>query len=450
LNSTPGRIAFDNARISLDGMNGSGDVTLTTGARTYAKANLALDRLDLKQYTGSSGPRGAGGAIATWSESAIDFAGLRAIDADLAFAVDALSAGGLRIGRSVLDFDLRAGKLRANLKQMALYGGNGTGTVTLNGAGAAPDVGIDLALSGVKAEPLLTDGAGFNRLSGVGNMTLKLAAAGRSQSAMMRSLDGTVQIKFEDGAVKGANLAEVARTIQSVLTGAAIGASAKTDFAELSGSLVVQNGVGRNEDLKLLNPFVRLSGAGVLDVGNQTLNYRVEPRAVRSMEGQGGKNDLRGVGIPFKIKGPWSKLSYSPDLTGVTTGVIDSIVQGRDPLEDLKNQTGLDALFGNKKPPAAAQPAPAPEAPAPAPAPTPAPTPPQPQPAAPPPAEPKPQPQPAPAPESQPQEETAPPPAQNDQSVPSNTQQEGAAEPQKPKQKRKVAPEDVLKGLLGQ
>ncbi len=437
LNSTPQRIAFDNARISLDGMNGSGDLTLTTGARTYAKANLALDRLDLNQYTGGGGPRGSGGTIPPWSESAIDFAPLRAVDADLAFVVDALSAGGLRIGRSALDFDLRAGKLRAALKQMALYGGNGTGTITLNGAGATPDVGIDLALSGIRAEPLLTDAAGFNRLSGIGNITLKLAAAGRSQQAMMRSLDGTVQIKFEDGAIKGANLAEIARTIQSVLTGAATGAAAKTDFAELSGSLIVQNGVGRNEDLKLLNPFVRLSGAGVVDVGNQALNYRVEPRAVRSLEGQGGKSDLRGVGIPFKIKGPWSKLSYSPDLTGVTTGVIDSIVQGRDPLEDLKTQTGLDELFGKKKKP----PVPQPETPQQG----------QPQPSQPAPQEPTPAPQPqSPPAEPQPQDAPAPPAAQDEQGVPPNPQQEGAAQPQKPAPKRKVQPEDVLKGLFGQ
>lgn len=418
LTSVPSRIVFDNVRIALDGMNGTGDLTLTTGARTHAKANLSLDRLDLNPYLGGgAGARsGGGGTIAAWSDDAIDASGLRAIDADLAFAVDALNVGGLRIGRSALDFTLAGGKLSANLKQMALYGGNGKGVVTLNGAGAAPQIGIDVALSGVKAEPFLTDAAGFNRLSGVGNFTLNLDAAGRSQRALMSGLDGTVQMKLEDGAVKGVNLAEIARTIQSALSGSAIGASAKTDFAEFSATLVVKNGVGRNDNLQLLNPFVRLTGAGTVDVAGQRLDYRVEPRAVRSNEGQGGQSNLRGIGIPFLIKGPWSRLSYTPDLSGIANTAIDSIIKGEDPLDAIKKETGLDQLFGNKKkkPPADTPQAVPPES----------------------------------APDSQKETEPAPPAEQGDQTVPPNPQQEGA-QPQKNDPNKKPDPMDVLKGLLG-
>jgi AsmA protein len=421
LTSVPARIVFDNVKIALDGMNGSGDVTLTTTrARSYAKANLSLDRLDLNPYLGGgAGAKPAVGTIAPWSDDAIDASALKAIDADLAFAVDALNVGGLRIGRSVLDFAFSGGKLRANLKQMALYGGGGKGSVTLSGAGVAPEIGIDVALSGIRAEPLLTDAAGFNRLSGTGNMTLKLAGAGRSQRALMSSLDGTVAMKLEDGAIKGVNLAEIARTIQSALSRSAVGAAAKTDFAELSATLAIKNGVGRNDDLRLLNPFVRLTGAGTVDVARQQLDYRVDPRAVGSSEGQGGKQNLRGVGIPFLIKGPWSRLTYAPDLSGIANTAIDSIIKGEDPLDAIKNETGLDQLFGNKKKPQ--QP----------PAETPQTTP----------QEPKPQP----APEQEP--EGAQPAEQPDEGEP-NQQQEGA-QPQKDDPKQTPEPLDVLKELLG-
>jgi uncharacterized protein involved in outer membrane biogenesis len=434
LNSSPARFVFDNVKVSLDGMNGSGDLTLTTGARPYAKAALSLDRLDLNPYLGGgAGPRSTGGTIAPWSDDAIDASALKAIDADLAFAVDALNVGGLRIGRSVLDFGLSGGKLTANLTQMALYGGNGKGVVTLSGASGAPALGIDVALSGIRAEPLLTDAAGFNRLSGTGNMTLKLSGAGRSQRALMSSLDGTVAMKLEDGTVKGVDLAAVARTIQSALSRSAIGTAAKTDFAEFTGSLVVQNGIGRNDDLRLLNPYVRLTGAGTVDVAGQRLDYRVDPRAVSSSEGQGGKQDLKGVGIPFLIKGPWARLTYAPDLSGLANTAIDSIIKGEDPLEAIKNQTGLDQLFGNKKKPQT----PPGQTPQTAPQ-----TPPQ-----APPQEPQPSPQPS-APTESPAQPEPVPEEQRDQSVPPNPQQEGA-QPQKNDPKQKPDPLDVLKGLLG-
>ncbi len=352
LRSTTGEIAFKKATISLDGMNGSGNLVLeTSGKRPHAKGDFELDRLDLNPYLGSGADvKGStAGSGAAWSDAPIDFAGLRSIDAHLDFAVNALVVGGMQIGRSALDIALSDGKLRANLKQMALYGGNGTGVISLNGESGAPQVGLDLRFAGVQGEPFLTDAAGFTRLSGTGNIALKVAAAGGSQRALMKALGGTMQIKFEDGAIKGVNLAEIARTIQSALSGTAVGAGAKTDFAELSGSFVIKDGVGANKDLKLLNPFVRLSGAGLVDIGNQTLDYRVEPKAVRSAEGQGGQGDLGGIGIPFRIKGPWNHLSYAPDLSGVLNSTVDSILKGGDPLESLKDSSGLGDLFGGKK-----------------------------------------------------------------------------------------------------
>jgi AsmA protein len=361
LRSTASAIAFAQAKLSLDGMNGSGNLTLdTSGARPQAKGDFELDRLDLNPYLGSGAAAqgGAAGSAAAWSDSAIDFSALQSVDADLDFAVNALSVGGMKIGRSALDIALDSGKLRANLKQMALYGGNGSGVISLGGANA-PQVALDLSFKGVQGEPFLTDAAGFTRLSGTGNIALKVAATGSSQRALMKALDGTMQITFTDGAIKGVNLAEIARTIQSALSGTAVGPGAKTDFAELSGSFVIRDGVAANKDLKLLNPFVRLSGAGIVDIGNQTLDYRVEPKAVRSAEGQGGQGNLGGIGIPFRIKGPWSKLSYAPDLSGVLDSTVDSILKGGDPLESLKDSSGLGDLFGGKKKPAPGAPPPA-------------------------------------------------------------------------------------------
>ncbi len=358
LSSTPTQIAFRQAKLSLDGMNGSGNLTLQTSRATpYAKGDFTLDRLDLNPYMGSGTPaknEAAAGGARPWSDSSIDFSALKTIDADLDFAVNALSVGGLNIGRSALGIGLAGGRMRANLKQLALYGGNGTGVISLSGASGTPQFGLDLSFVGVQAEPFLTDAARFNRLSGTGNIAFKVAGAGRSQRAWMHSLGGTAQIKLEDGAIKGINLAEIARTIQSALTGSAVGGAAKTDFAELSGTFVIRGGVAANKDLKLLNPFVRLNGAGIIDIGNQTIDYRVEPKAVRSGEGQGGKGDIAGFGIPFRIRGPWSNPSYEPDLTGVLNTTVDSILKGKNPLDSLKESTGLSdfvpELVGKKKP----------------------------------------------------------------------------------------------------
>jgi AsmA protein len=161
------------------------------------------------------------------------------------------------------------------------------------------------------------------------------------------------------------NLAQVARTVQAALSGQAVGAAASTDFAELSSTFTVADGVMATDNLRLLNPFVRLEGTGLVNIGAQTIDMRIAPRAVNNAQGQGGDATIAGLGIPFRISGPWSRVSFRPAL--------EEVVQSQ--LRDILNRQGEDnplgrlgeALFG-RTPPATTTPAADGETPAPQPA----------------------------------------------------------------------------------
>ncbi len=344
-----GVVEMKDARLSLDGMNGRGGLTLDQRKATpHLKGSMNFDRLNLDPYLGG-GPRDAaagGGGVPAWGEARLDLSALHLMDADLVLAAEALSAGKLGIGKCVLALGLSSGKLRANLKQLELYGGTGKGVITLDEVASTPRLGVELSINGVQAEPFLTDATGFQRLTGLGDLMLRVMATGHSQAGLMRSLGGTAQFRFTDGTIKGVNLAEIARTISSVLTGNAVSPAASTDFSELSGTFVIKNGVAANKDLKLAGPFVRMNGAGLIDVGSQQMDYRVTPKVVATDQGQGGNHDIAGIGVPFRIAGPWSSLSYQPDLTGTATTAIDAILNGRNPLDALKGNGGLGGLFG--------------------------------------------------------------------------------------------------------
>jgi len=104
----------------------------------------------------------------------------------------------------------------------------------------------------------------------------------------------------------------------------------------------------------MLNPYVRLDGRGLINVGAQTIDMRIAPRAVNSIEGQGGDAALGGLGIPFRVVGPWSNVSFRPALEDVVQNQLRDILsrQGTDnPLGRLG-----DTLFG-RTPAAPAAPA---------------------------------------------------------------------------------------------
>jgi AsmA protein len=323
---------FTDAKIAFDGMNATGNLTLDTGgARPNLKGNLDADRIDVNTYLGkSAGGGGAGGGSGGgdegWSTAPIDLSGLKALDMDFDFSTKEILFQQIKIADSALKLKLSNGVLNANLSKLNLYQGAGAGTLTVNGAGATPQIAANFKLAGLAAEPFLTDAADFKRLQGMTALDIAVTAAGRSQRDMVSALNGNGSIKFTDGKIKGINIAQLARNVFSAAaTGWQSGGAQDTDFSEMGGTFTITNGVLKNDDLRLLSPLIRVSGAGTVNMPPKTLNYRVEPKLVASLEGQGATGTAQGIEVPILITGSWSNPRFAPDLA--------SMIQNRENIE---------------------------------------------------------------------------------------------------------------------
>jgi AsmA protein len=126
----------------------------------------------------------------------------------------------------------------------------------------------------------------------------------------------------------------------------------------LGASFVVSDGVAATENLRLLNPFVRLEGAGLVNIGAQTVDMRIAPRAVRSAQGQGGDAGIAGLGIPFRVSGPWSRVSFRPAIEEIVQNQLRDILSQRGGSDNPLGALG-EALFGRgqQQTPAAETPA---------------------------------------------------------------------------------------------
>ncbi|MFQ5467289.1 MAG: AsmA family protein, partial [Kiloniellaceae bacterium] len=326
IDATDTRFAFSEAVIALDGMNAKGDLSADIGgAKPDLKGRLDVDRVDLNVYMPPAGtPTDSAGepAPAGWSDAPIALDGLKAANVDFTLTVGEILAQDIKVGRSAVRAVLKDGLLKVDLSELNLYGGTGTGRITVDARGPVPAVTKTFAIQGIQARPFLTDAAGFERLEGVGRMDISIATKGRGQKAMVEALDGKGAVKFENGAIVGINLAAMARNVGSAFLDPGADKTQKTDFAELSGTFTIDKGQLSNKDLLLLNPLIRLTGAGTVDLPARTLKYRVEPKVVASVEGQGGAAGAAGIAVPVIIEGPWDNLSYKPDLAGLATGAL--------------------------------------------------------------------------------------------------------------------------------
>ena len=351
-----GSYNFKNAKIAFDGMNATGNVAVSTvGQRPRIKGNLDLDRVDANVYmvddstapasSDGGGSGGSSGGDGGWSTTPIDLSGLKAVDADISITTKELLVKAIRIGTSAIDMTLNNGILSVDLNKLALYKGAGSGSLILNGATRVPQMNAAFKIGGVEAEPLLTDAAGFKRLSGLSAISFAVNATGRSQREIISSLDGNGDVKFTNGAIKGINLAQLMRTVFTApATGWTSGGTQDTDFSELGGTFTITRGLLTNKDLKLLSPLIRVAGSGTVDLPAQTLNYRVEPKLAATLEGQGG-GTAKGIEVPIIVSGPWSKPSFRPDLASM----LQNKEQTLDTIKSLKDGGGkalLNDLLG--------------------------------------------------------------------------------------------------------
>jgi AsmA protein len=110
----------------------------------------------------------------------------------------------------------------------------------------------------------------------------------------------------------------------------------------------VADGVAATDNVRLLNPYVRLFGSGLINIGAQSIDMRLEPRAVNTAQGQGGEANVAGYGIPFRVSGPWSRVQFRPAVEEIVQSQLRDILARQDQGNPL-TQLG-QVLFGNQPP----------------------------------------------------------------------------------------------------
>jgi AsmA protein len=271
------------------------------------------------------------------SEGKLDFSALNGLDLKGAIRIGALQVSKLKLTQLDAKLDLADGRVDIAPLRLTLYQGAASGSAMLNANGNS--LALKQNLSGVSINPLLRDLAGKDLLEGRGSVVLDLATHGDSVSAMKKSLSGNASISLRDGAIKGINLAQRLREFKDKL-GAAddttqqARAGEKTDFSELTASLKIAGGVAHNDDLAMKSPFLRLGGAGEIDIGAGRMNYLARTSVVGTSAGQGGKelSQLQGLTVPVRVSGPFANLAYKIE--------VDSLVRdaARAKLDETKKE----------------------------------------------------------------------------------------------------------------
>jgi len=311
-------------QLQLDDTRMTGRLGVDNFARPALDFAVQVDAIDLDRYLPpreketASAPASPGG-VASGGAEALPVEALRGLNLAGTVKLGALKAYNLRSSNIEFTIKSRDGLLRVHPAVAAMYEGQYSGDITVDARGKIPQLSLDEHVKGIKVGPLLRDLSGDDKLSGTGNVDVRLQGSGATPEALRRTLNGNAAFSFTNGRVKGVNIASLLRTAQARFRGQPPPADDQpneTDFTELQGTATVTDGIVRNNDLSAKSPLLRITGEGQVSLPAETIDYLLTTKIVGSLKGQGGKglDELKGVAIPVRISGTFSKPSYTPDL----------------------------------------------------------------------------------------------------------------------------------------
>ena len=307
--------------------------------------DVAIDQLNVDKYLP---PKPSGAPEKPQSktkepEKPIDVSALKTLELNGKLKIGQLQVENVKAANLRIAVKAHNGRLDVNPFAASLYQGSMAGTLMVNANGN--QYAVQQRLTGISIGPLLRDAANKDVLEGKGSVTLDVTTAGTLVSQLKRALNGNVRMELRDGAIKGIDLAGAVRTVKAKFGGQDAEGSGsqkeKTDFSDLSASFAIKNGIAHNEDLNLKSPFLRVTGAGDVDIAADSVNYVVKTAVVSSMAGQGGKElgELKGLTIPVRVSGPFDALKYKVEFSQMIGGA------GKDALK----ATAREALKENVK-----------------------------------------------------------------------------------------------------
>ncbi|MGH8461196.1 MAG: AsmA family protein [Stenotrophobium sp.] len=316
---------LNSINLKLDQTSITGNLGISDFATQAISFGLKADQLDADGYMApkadnKTGDSDTGTKKGDINATKIPTGALDALNIDGTVDIGSLKLSGLKLNDVHLKIAGPKGSAKQQTLTARLYGGQ---MVQSSHFGGGKTLAMKTQLKTIDAGPLLKDFLGKDYVSGIGSVDLDVTGAGDTVGNLRKTLNGTVGFNLQNGAVKGFNLGQIIRSAQAIIAGqtpsAADNTQKETDFASLSASGKISNGVLRSDNLDAKSPIFRLTGAGQVDLAKETIDYLAKPTIVESSTGQGGKNlsDLRGVTIPIQLSGNLFAPQYKLQLNDV-------------------------------------------------------------------------------------------------------------------------------------
>ena len=300
-----GSIRFKDAALRSDQGDIAGDGTLGLGAPRTLEARLRSAALDMDAALQAFGvtlatpsaPAGKTGAMIP--DTPLPWAMLRGPILDIAGSIGAMTFQD-QVWRGV-DYaaQLKGGRLHSGSVKLAMPGGPAAVTMTADASGSPVPVSLSVHAPAVPLA-LIARHAGLpGPVSGTARIEAQLHGAGRTLRALAATLDGPVSVTSTGGRMSNAAFLQLTSSALGAL-GIKVPAQGETALRCLGVAGAFDHGVARLRTIALETTYLSLEGAGQVDLGRETVAFRLNPLAQVSGS---------AVSVPVVVEGPFNAIA---------------------------------------------------------------------------------------------------------------------------------------------
>jgi len=339
--------------MELDDSKINFSASLAEFERPKAKFEISLDRIDLDRYMPpaseeKSDQKGTSGSKAEKGKT--DYSSMRRPVIEGSLKVGELKIKGARAENILLTVDARDGLFQVKPLKMNLYRGDLMIKAQYDVRSDLPLIAADITAERIQARPLLNDLAKKDFIEGTAKASVEVRSRGEDPAVIKQNLNGRGELVFADGAIVGIDLAGMLRNVKATFgLEKKSGEKPRTDFSELKVPFTIENGIAQTESTSIASPLLRVTARGKADLVKETLDFRVEPKLVGTLKGQGDTSERSGLMVPVLVTGTFSSPSFAPDLEGLLKEGLD---KGLNDPSKLKEQLkDMIPQKGPEKPP---------------------------------------------------------------------------------------------------
>lgn len=330
----PKNIEIKDSVLVLDDSKLSFSARVREMAKPDVAFTVALDRIDIDRYLppgkenkekGGTQPAAASGSSASASpapaaEAAkINYEPLRKLVLAGEISAGEIVAHGAKVENVVVKITGKDGVYDLDPCKLDLYQGNIGIVGKFNVQSEKPLSAVSLKADTIQVGPLLQDAVQKKVLEGNMNAAAAISFTGDNVPDIKKSLNGDGELKFLDGALVGIDIAELGRSFTSGMGFEKPTEKPRTDFAELRVPFTLVNGLFQTAETFLSSPLLRMNANGTADLVSEKLDFRVKPKIVGTLKGQGDKEQRTGLTVPILVGGTFTKPEYSADLSGMVS-----------------------------------------------------------------------------------------------------------------------------------